>query len=353
MKQVAIIATAGLAALAGGLRRFTGQSCRAARHDCDTEQLLLQHPVSGVSDSQFLAVATVCRRFSPAGTQPTAATGQQVLDKLVKFAQCMRSHGVSNWPDPERVSAVGRRRIREAAPISSIFRGCRASTGVRSRRRSRPLCASAYNASTSPMSPGPDKRRSGRLKFGLLTALLGGLALLAASCGGSTGNHAAQHGSTTGSGGSARGSGSISVLAFSRCMRSHGVPNFPDPVDGDSLPKISVEGLGVSNSQFDVAERGCQRLLPTGEISGSRTGISATVERCIVGGICPNAVTHWLQGKELKFAQCMRSHGVPNWPEPSTDSQGRVYFRVSRAWAASPPEPADRDCGRLTGAPIG
>jgi hypothetical protein len=108
MKQVAIIATAGLAALAGGLRRFTGQSCRAARHDCDTEQLLLQHPVSGVSDSQFLAAATVCRRFSPAGTQPTAATGQQVLDKLVKFAQCMRSHGVSNWPDPERVSAVGR-----------------------------------------------------------------------------------------------------------------------------------------------------------------------------------------------------------------------------------------------------
>jgi hypothetical protein len=202
-----------------------------------------------------------------------------------------------------------------------------------------------------------------------------GLAALGAACGGSAGNHPAQHGSTTRSSrssggsttgssgsssgtttrssGSSSGSGSVSVLAFSRCMRSRGVPNFPDPVAGDKLPKISAEGLGVSNSQFNAAERGCQRLLPTGEISGSRTGISSTVERCIVGGVCPTAVTQWLADKELKFAQCMRSHGVPEWPEPSTDSQGRVYFRVSRAWASTPPQPADRDCGRLTGAPIG
>ena len=61
----------------------------------------------GVSDSQFLAAAKACRRFSPKGVQSTQAEDQQTLSKLVKFAQCMRSHGVSNWPDPTRVSAVG------------------------------------------------------------------------------------------------------------------------------------------------------------------------------------------------------------------------------------------------------
>ena len=32
----------------------------------------------------------------------------------------------------------------------------------------------------------------------------------------------------------------------------------------------------------------------------------------------------------LKFSQCMRSHGVPNWPDPTTDSEGRP-FSSSRA----------------------
>jgi hypothetical protein len=179
-----------------------------------------------------------------------------------------------------------------------------------------------------------------------------GLALLAAACGGSTGNHAAQRGSTTGSGGSASGSGSASVLAFSRCMRSHGVPKFPDPVDGVDLPKLSPDILKVSSSQFNTAENACRNLLPTGGISGSTTGVSDAVERCIVGGVCTPAVTHWLQNKELPYAQCMRSHGLPSWPDPTTDAQGRTYFAVSLAWAAHPPEPQSGICERQTRAPI-
>jgi hypothetical protein len=30
-----------------------------------------------------------------------------------------------------------------------------------------------------------------------------------------------------------------------------------------------------------------------------------------------------------KFAQCMRSHGVSNWPDPTLDSQGRPFFNLS------------------------
>lgn len=174
-----------------------------------------------------------------------------------------------------------------------------------------------------------------------LTAAVG-LAFLTASCGGGK--------SSTSSGGQGGASGPGGVLAFSGCMRTHGLAKFPDPIAGGRLTKVSPAILKVSSSRFGAAEGACQHLLPaTGRLSGG----SVSVERCIVGGVCPSGVTHWLQSIELRFAACMRSHGVPGWPDPTTDSVGRVGFDVSQAWVASPPEPADSKCGRLTRAPIG
>jgi hypothetical protein len=54
----------------------------------------------GVSTSRFEATATTCRHLLPAGDQATSATTRRTLRKLVGFARCMRSHRVSNWPDP-------------------------------------------------------------------------------------------------------------------------------------------------------------------------------------------------------------------------------------------------------------
>lgn len=171
-------------------------------------------------------------------------------------------------------------------------------------------------------------------------------ALLAAACSDSASS------TDSSSAGRSMASAQQSVLAFSQCMRSHDVPNFPDPVHEVDLPKVSPEILGVSSSQFNAAEGACQHLLPTGEISGNSRGISASVERCIVGGICSTAVTHWLQDKELKYAECMRSHGLPSWPDPTTDALGRLSFAVPVAWAAHPPQPQSGICERQTGAPI-
>jgi hypothetical protein len=223
------------------------------------------------------------------------------------------------------------------------------------------MCASAWWASDDPVNGGAVLNppcRHGRPAAAVIAAAV--LALLVAACSGSSssGPGVANIGSSTGSGGSSGAGGSTSpgqrsVLAFSRCMRSHGVPNFPDPVDEVDLPKISPEILGVSSSQFNAAESACQNLLPpTGEISGNSRGISDSVERCIVGGVCSPAVTHWLQHKELKYAQCMRSHGIPSWPDPTTDAQGRLTFAVPVAWAAHPPEPQSGICERQSGAPI-
>jgi hypothetical protein len=53
------------------------------------------------------------------------------------------------------------------------------------------------------------------------------------------------------------------TLAYSRCMRSHGVPNFPDPDSSGNLP-ASTKQIGVSNPRFDAAQAACRHLLPIG-----------------------------------------------------------------------------------------
>jgi hypothetical protein len=136
------------------------------------------------------------------------------------------------------------------------------------------------------------------------------LALLVAAC---------SSGTLTGSGGSpsAAGSGSSpstnaqKMLAFSRCVRAHGVPNFPDPNSSGVLPKSQVDQLTASNPQFPAAHRACGHLLPN---SGQPT--QAQVQQA------------WNDMRN--FARCMRSHGVPNWPDPARTSQQdqRPFFHV-------------------------
>ncbi len=119
--------------------------------------------------------------------------------------------------------------------------------------------------------------------------------------------------SSTGAGGSSNAGGPVSsqaasstAVAFSHCMRSHGVPDFPDPTSRGGVPKVTPQQVGVSNSRFQVAQRACAQLLqPT----------QAQVPQIMTG--------------MLKFARCMRSHGVPNWPDPSIDRNGQPVFNIS------------------------
>ena len=99
------------------------------------------------------------------------------------------------------------------------------------------------------------------------------------------------------------GPASASPLAFSRCMRSHGVPNFPDPDSTGALPKVGPQQLGVSSSQFQAAQNACASLLQPSDTQ----------------------VLETLSGMR-DFARCMRSHGVPDWPDPTTDTSGQPVF---------------------------
>jgi hypothetical protein len=146
------------------------------------------------------------------------------------------------------------------------------------------------------------------------------VALLAACSGGS--------GSSGGSGGSSSAGGSSSspsAVAYSACMRSHGVPNFPDPDSNGNLPKADAQHLGVSSVQLQAAQQACQPLLPN---NGGAIN-AGSIQQCMMAGDCPQALARQVLNEELRFARCMRSHGVPNWPDPGIDSQGRPVFAIS------------------------
>jgi hypothetical protein len=116
-----------------------------------------------------------------------------------------------------------------------------------------------------------------------------------------------------------------SAVGYTRCMRSHGVPTFPDPDGSGSLPKADPRQLGVSSSQLRATRQACRHLLP----AGGGAIDAGSIEQCFMAADCPGPLVRQVQDEERRFARCMRSHGVPNWPDPVTDSQGRPVFAIS------------------------
>jgi hypothetical protein len=118
------------------------------------------------------------------------------------------------------------------------------------------------------------------------------IALPTAACSGSQ--------SPSGSRGSTNGAGSATsqAIAYASCVRSHGVPNFPDPNASGGFDKAALAQLAASNSQYQTATQACGHLLPSG------------------GGPTAAEVRQEWNGM-ASFARCMRSHGVPDWPDPT------------------------------------
>jgi hypothetical protein len=91
-------------------------------------------------------------------------------------------------------------------------------------------------------------------------------------------------------------------------MRSHGVANFPLPVEnGPGRFSITISPGIAGSPQFKSAQAHCRDLLPN-------------------GGEGPT-ITPADQADYLKGVACMRSHGFPDFPDP-TISQNQVHFDV-------------------------
>jgi hypothetical protein len=117
-------------------------------------------------------------------------------------------------------------------------------------------------------------------------------AMVLAGCGSSPG-HAG--GAATAQRGSA--TPDDQTMAIVTCYRAHGDPSFPDPVYD---PNDGRWHLAVSPGSAPAStQHACQHLFPSGNASPP----------------VPQARFQQL----VRLAQCLRQHGVPNWPDPDPD----------------------------------
>ncbi|HEY5196033.1 MAG TPA: hypothetical protein VIJ51_03295 [Solirubrobacteraceae bacterium] len=96
-------------------------------------------------------------------------------------------------------------------------------------------------------------------------------------------------------------------LKFAACVRSHGVPSFPDP---SAQGTFNFTGNLNRTPRFQSATQTCSRLLHVGG-----------------GPPSPAQQAKALAGL-LKFSHCMRSHGVPSFPDPTTSPGGGVSLSL-------------------------
>jgi hypothetical protein len=141
--------------------------------------------------------------------------------------------------------------------------------------------------------PANDRRRpAGRLRRpGLIAAGLMAVGVLASACGGGASAGHAQD-------------PLAQALAYTKCMRKHGVPSFPDPVQGPN-GRISLGGLGLNSPQAISARQACRSLAP--------------------GGASTQTVSAVQQKAFLTWAACLRANGVPDFPDPTFDAGGPQF----------------------------
>ena len=125
-------------------------------------------------------------------------------------------------------------------------------------------------------------------------AALAAVSVLVSGCGGGGGSSGVANVATSGTTTTAQNR----PIAFPRCMRAHGVPNYPD------AGKPTAQQLGMSQSEFDRRASACTYLLPHGGVAQE----TAQQKRIQLAD-------------ELSFARCMRSHGVARFPDPNAQAQ--------------------------------
>lgn len=163
------------------------------------------------------------------------------------------------------------------------------------------------------------------------------LAALLAACGSSNGSSTAGAATKQAAG-----------VKFASCMRANGVPSFPDPGSNGaggiqiqasnragSGQSLKINGVAVNAPAFQKAQKACQKDLP----NGGRPSAAQLAK---------------FKQQALAMSRCMRSHGVPNFPDPTfgTGPGGGGTVRIGGP-GINPQSPAfqraQRTCGSLVG----
>jgi hypothetical protein len=144
-----------------------------------------------------IALISACGSSAPAGTSNTTATAQQA----VKFAQCMRSNGVGAFPDP---SASGK------LTIDGVVNGSSLDPNAPAFKQALSACRSFEPAGFTGSPRSPQQTQA--------------------------------------------------ALQFAQCVRAHGVPDFPDPANGQPLVdtnRIPSSATSAGMSSLNAAMRTC------------------------------------------------------------------------------------------------
>jgi hypothetical protein len=172
------------------------------------------------------------------------------------------------------------------------------------------------------MSDGITSSRRRRLTWprrAAVLAVMPCMALLVAACGG---------GSSSNTSTSATGGSSLyqKALAYSECMRAHGVPNFPDPNSNGTI--ANGQFRVSSRTAMQEAQRACQSLQPSG---GGQTSSGA----------------QQVLGQMVHYSHCMRSHGITNFPDPKTTNGGVGFDLAGVAVHSQQYQTANQACSSL------
>ena len=149
-------------------------------------------------------------------------------------------------------------------------------------------------AGTGGAARAPARRRP---RLTALAAMLAAAAVALAACGGG-GSPPTTTGSST----------FDKALNFSKCMRSHGVPDYPDPNSkGEFITNPGSPSPKEPGSVVRAAVQACRHLWPAGG----------------PGSLTP-AQTQQMQQQALRFVQCLRAHGLPDIPDPGANGSIRL-----------------------------
>lgn len=167
-----------------------------------------------------------------------------------------------------------------------------------------------------------------------------------AACGGTRSSSgagtsaAAGAGSDTTTAAHARTAGHTSTLTprqkavkFTECIRANGVGDFPDPDASGQFPSY---GVSVAPAVWTKAVAACKSVQPPGTLSAKLTPAQ--------------------ESAALKFAQCVRANGVPDFPDPVN---GQPLIDTTRIPSANKPggmtilNAATHECGHFIARQMG
>jgi hypothetical protein len=163
----------------------------------------------------------------------------------------------------------------------------------------------------------------------VIITFMAAAALVAAACGGTP--------SSAGSGGSPTpGPNSSAGIAYSQCVRAHGVPNFPDPGSNGQISAAAAKHAlrQVSDSRAMAATYACRRLSPFRQANP--------------------VLTAQEQQDFLRAAACMRSHGFTSFPDPIFPGGRASLPRIPSSIDTASPQfiQAEQTCIKLIPAPV-